>query len=174
MKIFIILTIILIVIIIITMIRKSKKIENIILEDEEKILFKYFPKKSNTQDIKNLEELKNSLEIKQIYKKDLDVIIQKVQHDYEILCSHNMKLNKSYPDSHIYNIITNTVVSHSMHNNISIKKAIKLFLLTIMSEYIQEQLTDELSKEEELENFYKVLEKFIEKYNKYNDENKDI
>ena len=170
MKIFIILTIILIVIFIITMIRKSKKIKNVILEEETKTLSKYFGEKVSG-DVKDLESLKNSLDIKLSYKKELETIIPKVKHDHEILYSHNINLNKAYPDSFVYNIIVNTVVSYSMRNNISIKKAIKLLLLTITDEYIQEQLTDELSKEEELENFYEVLENFIKKYN---DENKDV
>ena len=170
MKIFIILTIILIVIIIITMIRKSKKMKNVVLKEDEKILSKYFEDK-NFNDIKDLESLKNNLDIKQSYKKELEKIVPKVKHDHEILYTHNINLNKAYPDSFVYNIITNTVVSYSIRNNISIKKAIKLLFLTITDEYIQEQLTDELSKEEELENFYIVLENFIKKYN---NENKDI
>ena len=169
MKIFIILTIILIVIFIITMIKKSKKIKNVALEEETKILSKYFGG-INFNDIKDLESLKNSLDINQSYKKELEIIIPKVKHDHEILYSHNIKLNKAYPDSFIYNIITNTVVSYSMRNNISIKKAIKLLILTITDEYVQEQLTDELDQEEKLENFYTVLESFIKKYN---DESKD-
>ncbi|MAD42787.1 MAG: hypothetical protein CL623_10420 [Arcobacter sp.] len=169
MKIFIILTIILILIIIITMIIKSKKIKNVILEEETKILSKYFGEKI-TDDIKDLESLQNSLDIKQSYKKELEKIVPKVKHDHEILYTHNINLNKAYPDSFVYNIIVNTVVSYSMRNNISIKKGIKLLLLTMTDKFIQEQLTDELSKEEELENFYTVLESFIKKYN---DESKD-
>jgi len=57
-----------------------------------------------------------------------------------------------------------------MRNNISIKKAIKLLILTITDEYVHEQLTDELDKEEKLENFHTVLESFIKKFN---DESKD-
>lgn len=170
MKIFIILTIILIIIFIITMIKKSKKIDTIVSEEEINLLSKYFGEKISNE-IKDLESLRSCLDINQSYKKELETIIKKVNHDYEILYSHNIKSNKAYPDSHVYNIITNTVVSYSMRNNISIKKAIKLLFLTITDEYIQEQLTDELNKKEELENFYIVLENFIKKYN---DENKDI
>ena len=169
MKIFIILTIILIVIFIITMIKKSKKINNVILKEETKILSKYFGAKIY-DDVKDLESLKNNLDINPSYRKDLEAIVLKVKHDYEILYSRNIKLNRAYPDSHVYNIITNTVLSYSMRNNITIKKAIKLFILTITAEYIQEQLTDELSKEEELENFYTVLASFVKKFNA---ENKD-
>ncbi len=172
MKILIILTIIFIVIIIITMIMKSKKVENVIPKDGIKLLFKYFGEK-DINNIEDLESLKNSLEIKQVYKNDLETIVQKAKHDYEIRYSHNLKANKAYPDSYIYNIITNTIVSYSKRNNISIKKGIKLLLLTITDEYIQEQLTDELSKEEALENFYEVLENFIERYNKSDKGNKD-
>lgn len=170
MKIFIILVIIIaLVVFFISIKRKSKELELSVLDDIKKVLLKYF-KEIDFTEIEDLESIKNKFEMKVIYKKDIEIITQKVKHTYEILYLHNMKSNKSYPDSHIYNIIINTVVAYCIRNNISIKKSIKLFVLTISNKYIKEQLTDELSKEEELNNFYKILEKFIERYNKYNDE----
>lgn len=128
------------------------------------ILSKYFGNKNFNQNI-NIEDLKNKLEIKSSYKKDLETILKSTLHSIEIHYNFSINKNKKYTNSTTLKLSANEVLDYSIKNNFTIKKSIILMFLTINNDLLKEKLDGKLNEMDTISFFYKLIPDFIIKYN---------
>jgi len=146
---------------------KSKK--NAYSRKSIELLINNFGDKDFSQN-KTMLELEEKLEIgsenNPNQNKSIKKIINDAKHKSDILYKHKMAINKPYTDLTTYKVVANCVIDHCVKKDINLKESIKLLLLTFKKPYFQEVFAVTKTEEEQINNFYDLLEGFILRYKK--------
>lgn len=156
------------VLLIITFITVLKFKKNSLSKEAIKILKSNF-KNSDFKKIKDFEDLKEQLEIKNNskYTQSIQTILADAEHKIDILYNYRIKHKLPYNELSYLKVTANCVIDEAMKNELNLKESIKLLFLVLESPELGEMISEEETDNEFILNsFFKLLEGFVLRYNK--------